>query len=99
MPTRCSSRRCSSGTAPRRARVLALGGGGAAALARGRLRWAGRRPLLRGALAFSMSPPIATVSPLYLVIRALGLRDTIPGLVVPYATFALPLAIWNLTTF
>ncbi len=64
-----------------------------------KLRFRGRSALLGGALAISMFPPIATVSPLYLVLRAAGLRDTLAGLVLPYATFALPLALWLLTTF
>lgn len=55
--------------------------------------------LLGGALAASMFPPIATVSPLFLAIRALGLRDTVPGLVLPYVSFALPLALWVMTSF
>ena len=46
-----------------------------------------------------MCPPIATVSPLYLIIRALGLRDTLPALVITYTTFSLPLTIWVLTNF
>ena len=46
-----------------------------------------------------MFPPIATVSPLYLILRACGLRDTPLGLVLPYTTFALPLALWVLTGF
>jgi multiple sugar transport system permease protein len=46
-----------------------------------------------------MFPPIATVSPLYLILRATGLRDTLVGLVPPYATFALPLTLWILTSF
>ncbi len=46
-----------------------------------------------------MFPPIATVSPLFLVIRALGLRDQLAGLVLPYTTFALPLTLWILTAF
>lgn len=50
-------------------------------------------------LAVSMFPPIATVSPLYLIIRSLGWRDTYLALIFPYATFALPLAIWILTNF
>ena len=50
-------------------------------------------------LATSMFPPIATVSPLYIVINALGLRDTLIALVVVYASFALPLAVWVLTNF
>ncbi|HVY61519.1 MAG TPA: carbohydrate ABC transporter permease, partial [Planctomycetota bacterium] len=60
--------------------ALALALGGAAAFALAKLPLAGKRPLLLGTLAISMFPPIATVSPLYLVIRALHLRDTIPGL-------------------
>ena len=55
--------------------------------------------LASGALAISMFPPIATVSPLYLALRAVGLRDSLAGLVLPYATFALPLTLWLLTSF
>jgi multiple sugar transport system permease protein len=46
-----------------------------------------------------MFPPIATVSPLFLIIRALGLRDELAGLVLPYTTFALPMTLWILTGF
>jgi multiple sugar transport system permease protein len=77
--------------------VFALVVGASAAFALARLEFPGRRFLLSAALAVSMFPPIATVSPLYLVIRALGLRDTLTGLVIPYTTFALPLALWTLT--
>jgi multiple sugar transport system permease protein len=31
-------------------------------------------------------------------LRALGLLDTLPGLVLPYTSFSLPLALWLLTT-
>jgi len=50
-------------------------------------------------LSISMFPPIATVSPLYLVIRSIGLRDTWWALVITYTTFSLPLTIWILTSF
>ena len=50
-------------------------------------------------LSISMFPPIATVSPLYLVIRATGLRDTWWALIITYTTFSLPLSIWILTSF
>jgi multiple sugar transport system permease protein len=50
-------------------------------------------------LSVSMFPPIATVSPLFLIIRSMGLRDTYLALIFPYATFALPLSIWILTNF
>jgi multiple sugar transport system permease protein len=50
-------------------------------------------------LSASMFPPIATVSPLYLIIRALGLRDTWWALIMTYTTFTLPLSVWILTNF
>jgi multiple sugar transport system permease protein len=50
-------------------------------------------------LSASMFPPIATVSPLYLIIRGLGLRDTWWALIMTYTTFSLPLSIWVLTHF
>ena len=50
-------------------------------------------------LSVSMFPPIATVSPLFIIIRALGLRDTLLALILTYTTFSLPLSIWILTNF
>ena len=79
--------------------ALCLAAGAPAAFAIAKLEFRGRSLLLGGALAISMFPPIATVSPLYLALRAVGLRDTLAGLVVPYATFALPLTLWLLTSF
>jgi len=79
--------------------VLCLAVGASAAFAVAKLDFRGRSLLFGGALAISMFPPIATVSPLYLVLRAAGLRDSLVGLVLPYATFALPLTLWLLTSF
>lgn len=70
-----------------------------AAFAIAKLRFRGRNLVLGGALAVSMFPPIATVSPLYLVLGKLGLLDHLMSLVVPYTTFALPLTLWILTGF
>ncbi len=50
-------------------------------------------------LSASMFPPITTVSPLYLIIRSLHLRDTLYALILTYTSFSLPLAIWVLTHF
>jgi multiple sugar transport system permease protein len=50
-------------------------------------------------LSISMFPPIATVSPLYLIIRAFGLRDTWWALIATYTTFTLPMCIWILSSF
>ncbi len=66
-------------------------------LAKLRLRYKGL--ILGLVLSVSMFPPIATVSPLYLILRALGLRDTLTALILTYTTFSLPLSIWILTNF
>src|SRR5262249_17445427 len=44
-------------------------------------------------------PQIAIASPLYLVMRALGLRDTWGALILANTSFALPLVMWLLTGF
>jgi len=79
--------------------LLALAIGSLASFALASLRLRGQRWFLAGALAISMFPPIATVSPLYLVIRELGLRDSLGALVLSYTTFALPLTLFVLTRF
>ena len=73
--------------------------GASAAFALAKLSFRGRTLLLAAALAVSMFPPIATASPLYLMLRSAGLLDTRVGLVAPYTTFALPLTLWVLTSF
>jgi len=46
-----------------------------------------------------MFPPIAVVSPLFLVMKALHLLNTYAALIIPYTAFGLPLTIWTLTGF
>src|SRR4029077_585573 len=55
---------------------LAVGLGALAAYALARLPVPGRGLILLGMIAATAFPQIATVSPLYLLVRALGLRDT-----------------------
>ncbi|WP_366761021.1 carbohydrate ABC transporter permease [uncultured Thiodictyon sp.] len=64
-----------------------------------RLRFPGRRLVLVAALAVAMFPPIAIVGPLFDLWRGLGLFDTWAGLIIPYMTLTLPLAIWTITAF
>lgn len=64
-----------------------------------RLEFPGRRLILAAALSIAMFPPIAIVGPLFDMWRRIGLYDTWAGLVLPYMTFTLPLAIWALTAF
>ncbi len=69
------------------------------AYALARMPFPGKRLLLALVLAVSMFPQISIVAPLYLGLRTLGLLNTYPGLVLPYLTFSMPLAIWLLTGF
>jgi ABC-type glycerol-3-phosphate transport system permease component len=73
--------------------------GSLCAYAIARLRFRGKTLLLGAILAVSMFPQIAIVSPLFLLLRSVGLIDTYPGLVLPYLTFAMPLAVWLLVGY
>ncbi|MCB9652817.1 MAG: carbohydrate ABC transporter permease [Deltaproteobacteria bacterium] len=73
--------------------------GACAAFSLSVLRIRGAQWILAGVLAVSMFPPIATVSPLYLVVRFLGLRDSRLALILLDSTFALPLGIWVMASF
>ena len=77
--------------------ALVIGLPGAYAVAR--LPLPGKRLLLLAIVASTAFPQIATVSPLYLLMRALDLRDTWAGLVLVHTSFALPLTIWLLAGF
>ena len=79
--------------------VVALALGVLAAYALARLPVPGKSFIMLGIIAGSAFPQIATVSPLYLLMRALGLRDTWTGLVLANISFALPLVIWLLAGF
>ncbi len=70
-----------------------------AAYAIARLNFPGKKIVLSAALAIAMFPPISIVGPLFNMWRSLGLYDTWPGLIIPYMTFALPMAIWTLSAF
>lgn len=50
-------------------------------------------------LSVAMFPQIAIVSPLFLLLKKIGLLNTYLGLIIPYTAFNLPLAVWMLTSF
>ena len=79
--------------------LLCLAVGSLAAYALARLEFRGKTGILSLILAVTMFPQISIVSPLYLLLRALRLIDTYPGLILPYLTFAMPLAVWLLVGF
>jgi multiple sugar transport system permease protein len=70
-----------------------------AAYALSRLDFSGKSLILSGALAIAMFPAISIVGPLFDMWRTLGLFDTWVGLIIPYMTFTLPLAIYTLSAF
>jgi multiple sugar transport system permease protein len=69
------------------------------AYATSRLDFTGKTLILSGALAVAMFPPISIVGSLFDMWRAIGIYDTWPGLIIPYMTFTLPLAIYTLSAF
>ncbi|SNS88304.1 carbohydrate ABC transporter permease [Rhodococcoides kyotonense] len=79
--------------------VIAVVIGTMAAYAVARLDFPGKKLLVGAALLIAMFPQISLVTPLFDIERALGLFDTWPGLIIPYITFALPLAIYTLSAF
>lgn len=70
-----------------------------AAYAIARLDFPGKGLILLASLAIAMFPPISIVGPLYELWRNVGLFDTWLGLIIPYMTFTLPLAIYTLSAF
>lgn len=70
-----------------------------AAYAIARLEFKGKRLVLSLALAIAMFPVVSLVGPLFDLWRTLHLFNTWPGLIIPYMSFTLPLAIWTLTAF
>lgn len=81
------------------ATAVAIVVGGLCAFTLARLPIGGKPVMLGLVLATSMFPPIAVISPLYLLMRGLGLRDTLIAVGLTHAVYALPLAIWLMTSF
>ncbi|MEV0982562.1 carbohydrate ABC transporter permease [Streptomyces sp. NPDC049915] len=79
--------------------VIAVVLGTMAAYAVARLRFPGKRVLIGMSLLIAMFPPISLVSPLFNIERVVGIFDTWIGLIIPYMTFSLPLAIYTLSAF
>ncbi len=79
--------------------LIAVMIGGMAAYAIARLAFPGKKVLVGVALLIAMFPQISLVTPIFNIERRLGLFDTWPGLIIPYITFALPLAIYTMSAF
>lgn len=67
-----------------------------AAYALSRWEFPGKRRLVGAFLLTQMFPGVVMAIPLYLLLDALHLLDTLAGLVLVYSTTAVPFATWNL---
>ncbi|WP_428649661.1 carbohydrate ABC transporter permease [Roseibium sp.] len=62
-------------------------------------KFAARNFLADWILSTRMMPPIAAAVPLFIIFNSVGMLDTIPALVIVYAGFNLPFAIWVAMSF
>jgi trehalose/maltose transport system permease protein len=79
--------------------AISLALGSLCAYAMGRLKFRGRTPVMYLILSMTMFPQIAILGSLFQMIRAAGLYDRLPALVIAYLTFTLPFTVWVLANF
>ncbi|MFI0842842.1 carbohydrate ABC transporter permease [Mesorhizobium sp. IMUNJ 23232] len=79
--------------------LIALVIGTPAAYAFSRLKFAGSDRMASTILSMRFMPPIAVAIPLFLTVKAIGLTNSYPGLILPYVSFSLPLVVWILIGF
>lgn len=70
-----------------------------AAYAFSRFRFRGRRALMTGFLVINMFPIVLLIIPLFILMKNFGLLDTFFGVILGHSTFAIPFAIWMLTSY
>ncbi len=79
--------------------LVTLAVGIPAAYALARLRLPKKTWILGGLLSVSMFPQIAIAGPVWRILEGLGGLNTRWGLILPYVTLTLPLAIWTMASF
>ncbi len=79
--------------------VVSLFLGVTAAYALARVPFRGRGLLLMTILAVSMFPQVAVLSGMFELVRALGVYNSLPGLMLSNMILTLPFTVWVLTTF
>ncbi len=76
--------------------VVGVGLSCTAAYALSRREFAGRKASLTSFLVVQMFPATLLIMPLYVVLNKLGLLNSLLGLVLVYATTAIPFCVWTL---
>lgn len=79
--------------------VIASVSGALSGYALARVQFPGRSALSVAVLAAYLIPPTILFIPLYRIIQAMGLSNSLTGLIVAYQTFTVPLATWLLVGF
>ena len=79
--------------------LLAVVVGSMAAYSLARFRAKRSKDLAFWILSIRMTPPIAAIIPIFILLRNLGLLDTRLGLFITYSTLNLPFAVWLLRGF
>ena len=70
-----------------------------AAYAFSRFRFRGRQVLMTQFLVINMFPVVLLIIPLFVLMRSLHLLDTYFGIIIGHSTFAIPFAVWMLTSY
>ncbi|HET9076127.1 MAG TPA: carbohydrate ABC transporter permease [Acidimicrobiales bacterium] len=70
-----------------------------AGYALGRLPMRNKLPLMVALLMISVFPAIAVIAPMYLIMKQIGWLNSYQALILPYAAFNLPFAIWILRNY
>ncbi len=78
------------------AALLSTGLGTSMAYAFARFRFPGRQAGLFGLLAGTLLPPVALMTPLYILLRSLSLQTSLLAITIVYTSFAMPFCIWNM---
>jgi multiple sugar transport system permease protein len=81
------------------ATVISLVFATSAAYAITRLDFPGSRAALNIALAITVFPAISIATPLFNLWRQIGIYDTWIGLIIPYLSLTLPVAMWTLSSY
>lgn len=78
------------------ASLIGVAFGMSSAYAFARYRFPGKQVGLFALLLGTLLPPVALLTPLYLILTLLDLRSSLFGLMLAYTAFAMPFCLWNM---
>lgn len=64
-----------------------------------RIRFKGAMPLFYASIAGRLIPPVVIAVPYYVIIKSIGLLDTLPSVIMVHIMFTMPFTIWILNTY